>query len=74
MSLIPSAPRGAGRTIRRLATADGVVALVMTLLGLALPRHAAAGRNDPPASPHNIIAFPVRGCVHGDGYAPTHSA
>jgi hypothetical protein len=74
MSLIPSAPRGAGRSIRRLATLDGVVALFMTLLGPALPGHAAAGLNDPPACPHNIIAFPVRDFVHGDGYAPTTSA
>ena len=74
MSLIPSAPRGAGGSIRRLATLDGVVTLFMTLLRPALPGHAAADLYDPPASPHNIIAFPVRGCVRGDGYAPPHSA
>jgi hypothetical protein len=74
MSLIPSAPRGAGCSIRRLATLDGVVTLFMTLLRPALPGHAAAGLYDPPASPHNIIAFLMRDFGHGDGYAPTKSA
>ena len=62
---------GARAARRRTRAVISTSAALLGAAALAAPSHAAI--NEPPASPHNIISFPVRDFVSADGYAATDS-